>query len=160
MTDTYFVSAADAGTSTLNLYTFISATNTIQVYPDPTVSTNINSITTMDIGQNVVISAIPSGGTGSFSYSWTSTGSCPGFTSSTSNTFVYVPISTTNNCVFNVKITDTGISAGASPASDAVAQTSTNTVVVNSELSKIILTPLSTTMDVGQSITFNAVVCS
>ena len=133
-TDTYFVSAFDGGTSPPNTYSFISNTNTIQVYPDPVATTNINAPTSLDLGSSVTVSTTVTGGTGKFSYLWTNTGSCPGFTSATTSSFTYTPTGTTNNCVFNVVVTDIGVSQNAAPSKYAITSASTQEITVNPAL--------------------------
>ena len=159
-TDTYYISANDLGASG---YTFNSLSNTITVYSDPTSITNIITPKTMDVGQSIPVSVSVTGGTGQFSYQWnvasgtSPTSSCPGFTSSTSNSFVYKPTAITSNCNFEVTVKDIGVSAGATPATPyTVAYASAGPILVYANLTKITLTPLSTTMDVGQSETFTA----
>ncbi len=151
-TDTYFVSAFDGGTSPPNTYSFISNTNTIYVYPDPTVTTNINKPTSLDLGSSITVSAVTSGGTGKFSYSWSTTGTCPGFTSSTSNSFTYTPTGVTNNCVINVLVTDIGVSPNASPSEYSVATASTQTITVNPALSSPPVLVSGKSFDQGETV--------
>ena len=151
-TDTYFVSAFDGGTSPPNTYSFISNTNTIYVYPDPTVTTNINKPTSLDLGSSITVSAVTSGGTGKFSYSWSTTGTCPGFTSSTSNSFTYTPTGVTNNCVINVLVTDIGVSPNASPSEYSVATASTQTITVNPALSSPPVLVSGKSFDEGETV--------
>ena len=159
-TNTYYISANDLGASG---YVFNSLSNTITVYSDPTSITNIITPKTMDVGQSIPVSVSVTGGTGKFSYSWViapgtfPTSSCPGFTSSTSNSFVYKPTATTSNCNFEVTVKDIGVSAGATPTTPyTVAYASAGPIKVYANLTKITLSPLATTMDVGQAETFTA----
>ena len=158
--DTYSVVGYDLNASN---YAFNSISNTINVYSDPIASTNIITPITMDVAQSIPVSVSVTGGTGSFSYLWTvasgttPTSTCPGFTSSTSNSFVYTPTSTTSNCNFEVTVKDIGVSKGATPSTPyTVDYASAGPITVDANLTKITLSPLNTTMDVGQYETFTA----
>ncbi|MGC8479670.1 MAG: hypothetical protein ACP5M9_03310 [Candidatus Micrarchaeia archaeon] len=159
-TDTYYISANDTGASG---YVFNSVPNTITVYSDPNSITNIITKTNMDVGQSIPVSVSVTGGTGIFSYLWTvapgtsPTSSCPGFTSSTSDSFVYKPTAPTSNCNFEVTVKDIGVSAGATPITPyTISYASAGPITVYANLTKITLTPLNTKMDIGQSETFTA----
>lgn len=155
-TQTYFASAADGGTSPPYVYSFISNSNTIQVYSDPSVAVSINSPITMDISQNVIVSAIASGGTGNFAYSWTAAPgvSCHGFTTSNTQSFTYSPTETSADCEFNVQIKDIGVTSATPHITTVSANTATISVYAN--LTKLTISPSSVVMDVGQEVSFSA----
>ncbi len=113
-------SAWSTGTFTANVYIYDSGTNTTSntltytVYPTlgaPTI-TAPTSPNTIYINQGITISAsAATGGTGSYSYSWSVVQgtSCPGF-SNPGNvlSFIYTPTFITSSCEFEVTATDTG----------------------------------------------------
>ncbi len=83
---------------------------TVQVTVDPSVSVSPTvSSTAVDVGSHVTVSAGASGGTGSYTYSWSiSSGTCPGFSSSSAASFNYFPSGTSAaTCAFSVTVTDT-----------------------------------------------------
>ncbi len=127
----------------------------VKVNKPPKVAASPKSDKSIDLGEDIQISASASDGTGQFSYAWTAAGSCPGFSDPGDiASFVYAPTGATSNCVFDVSVTDTGTDAAAYPA--ATASDSTGTIAVNSALKTPSITPSSATIDEGQSVLLSA----
>jgi hypothetical protein len=135
-----------------------------QVTSGPTVSVTVDSApsmlvqpssATIDSGQTVTLSATVAGGTGFFSWQWyNSTGPIPG-ASGTGTTATYAV--SANGTGIYVVFTDTGVTSGATPASDAEATSSpTVSVTVNLALVAPVISDTPTTpIDSGQGVTLS-----
>ncbi len=126
----------------------IDSAPSVLVSPSPAV---------VDKGQSITFTASPSGGTGSYNYQWFNDTSGTGIAVSgaVSNTLT-VKGAKTGNFLYYVVINDTGTSGpegGVNP--NATAQ-STNVRLAVDTAPSVSVTPLSTAMDHGQSITLTA----
>ena len=87
-----------------------SASNatTITIRPAPSIVVSPSSPITMEAGQSISIGADPgSTGTGPFTYAWSvASGICPGFTSASGSSFIYLPTGVDSGCVFKVSAYD------------------------------------------------------
>ena len=148
----YYVKVTDASSGNQTTYT---QQDSVTVYPSPSVLVSPVTTNTIDMGQSVLISATPSGGTGNFLYSWApaTRTNCPGFTSSTTNAFTYTPTTNTLNCEFTVTVTDNGVSAGATPSGDAQASGTTGMIKVNIDPT-VSISPKYSVLDSGVSETY------
>ena len=161
------VRVTDSGTTDATpTQTILGSAPTVTVDSTPTVSIAPTSVT-MDQGQVLTITATPSGGTGSFSYSWTIvSGSCPGFSSPTSTGstphVAYTPSGTTTNCVLTVTMSDTGTLPFTNPPLNPTPLTATpatpTTILVNAALSVAMTPSTPQSMDWNQHITIGTVV--
>ena len=135
--------------------TAASPWDALTVDSDPTVAIAPPHANHVDIGQTIVFTATPSGGSGSFSYAWTFTGTCPNFVSpGNSPTLSYGPATiTTSTCSLQVTITDTGLTAGATPTPITASNTASLMVLADPTVS---LSPTSVAMDEFQAITITA----
>ena len=112
------------------------STNTgITIDAAPTVSLSPTTVA-MDLGQTLTITATPGGGTGSFSYVWSNSGSCPAFAASSTATQSYDPSALTSTCVITVTLSDTGTSPGVdlSPVTPTMMPGTPASVTVNPAL--------------------------
>ncbi len=128
-----------------NNYTVVGGTAPLEVYPDPTVGIPSSSSLSVDVGQTVVFTAVPSGGTGAYSYSWA--GLPPGCNSLDAARISCTPTSPTGSpFAVGVTVTDTnGVAATApSPLSFSV--------YADPAVSS--LTASSGSVDVGMPLTF------
>ena len=152
-TVTYCVKATDAGT-TSPASPSESATSTDAVTVEtanPSVSVSPPA-PTIDPGQSILLSAVPAGGTGAWSYQWFSNSGCTvpigGATGST-----YSALGLAGTLTYCVKVTDTGTTSPASPTETA---TATDMVSVEAANPSISILPFSPTIDPGQSILLTA----
>jgi hypothetical protein len=108
----------------------------------------------LDQGQSKSFTATESGGSGSFSYAWSvASGSCPGFSASSTSSQAYDPSGTTASCVLTVTVTDT--------PGDSAMPTVPASVVVNSQLTAPAApSPSATALDINQAETVTAVLAS
>ena len=108
------------------------------------------SATTLDVGQSVSLSAYAaSGGTpdtySDYAYSWTNSGSCPGFTPGPGiPSLTYTPTGTTTDCAFILTATD----SATTPESNTSA--ASPTITVNSGLSQVSTPTAVSAVDAGQ----------
>ena len=101
-----------------------AATATITVNPIIQITAKPSSTVTIDVGQSVPANALATGGTGSFTYAYTSSGTaCTGFSSGSTNTISFTP-TVSGTCTFTFIANDIYTSNSASPA----------TIIVNSAL--------------------------
>ncbi len=130
-------------------------TTTAAVTVDSAVSVTISPTSVvMDRGQSVTITASPSGGTGSYSFTWSvASGTCTGFVDSGASTLTYTPSGTSNNCVLTVSVTDTGTVGG--PTGGAASPVTPASVTVKAAPT-VSISPTSVVMDRGQTVTITA----
>jgi YVTN family beta-propeller protein len=129
-----------------NNFTVVAPTTTLRIYADPTVASFTGTASSVDVGQTDVFSVAMSGGTGTFSYSWT--GLPPGCNTVDTARLSCTPTSTVGN-PFTVGVTardSNGVSAPSSGFSLAV--------LADPTLSQ----PTSTlaAADVGMGVTFTS----
>ena len=138
------ISVTDTGTTTPYVFT---VTSSIVVKSQPTVSTQPASVT-INSGQSATVTSTVSGGTGTFSWSlYTTSGSL--IASSTGSTATY-QVSPTSTTSYYFVFVDIGVTSGATPQSSATSNQATVTVNIKAVVS---ITPSSSTIDIGQSIT-------
>ncbi len=129
-----------------NNFTVVAPTTVLRVYADPTVASFTGTASSVDVGQTDVFSVVMSGGTGTFSYSWT--GLPPGCNTVDTARLSCTPTSTVGN-PFTVGVTATdsnGVSVSSSVFSLAV-------------LADPVLSQPKSTMtaaDVGMGVTFTS----
>jgi len=131
-----------------DIYTSNTATTaTITVNPLLTVTAKPSSPATIEVGQNIPVNALATGGTGSYTYSWISS-SCPGAAGSGSgNTLTYTPVSATS-CTFTFTANDIYTSNTAT----------TSTITVNPPPLASISPASNVIADQGQYESFNGVI--
>jgi hypothetical protein len=153
--------SATFSTGSLGSTTYYCATVTDSATPPQTGKTSaapftVNSALTatvtpvspaIDTGQSITLTANPSQGTSPYTYQWYTGGSCgSAISGATSQTYSPSPTSTTS---YSVKVADSSVGT---PAASACAPV---TVTVNSALTATV-SPVSPTIDNGQSITLTA----
>ena len=121
------------------------STAQITVNPLLEITTQPNTLTTLDIGQSISINAIATGGSGSYTYSWIATG-CPSLTSGSGNILTYTPKETSKSCAFTFTEND-GLTTNTA---------STMQIAVNTELVTPTLQLSNTLLDSGQYETLTA----
>ena len=135
-------SGSCAFTFTANdIYASNSATTaTITINPVIQITTKPSIAVTTEVGASIPVNALATGGTYSFTYSYTSSG-CGGLSGST-NTLTFTPVAA-ESCTFTFTANDIYTSNSASTA----------TITVNA-LPTISISPTTSTTDAGQSVTF------
>lgn len=118
----YNVIFTDTGSTVTPYLTVGSSQATVTVNGAPSItSISPSTSVSIDVGQSETVSVLATGGTPPLTYAWTvaSGDSCPGFSSSTSNSFTYTPTGTTSNCAFTVSVSDS-VNGGPATANTAV----------------------------------------
>jgi hypothetical protein len=124
----------------------VDATATVTVSSSPLAVTITPSSSAIDTGQNVELTANPSGGTGTDSYAWYTGTSCTGSVLAT--TQIYTTPSLSASTSYCVAATD----SSSSPAT----ATATATVTVSASPLSVTITPKAPTIDHGQTIQLTA----
>ncbi len=129
-----------------NNFTVVAPATTLRIYADPTVASFTGTASSVDVGQTDVFSVFMSGGTGTFSYSWS--GLPPGCNTVDTARLSCTPTSTVGNpFIVGVTATDSnGVSVPSSGFSLAV-------------LADPVLSQPTSTMaaaDVGMGVTFTS----
>ncbi len=113
----YCYSATDSATIPANA---ISGTDKVTVNPVLQITAKPSTTITMDVGQSIPVNALATGGTGSFTYGYTSTGTaCTGFASGSTNTVTFAP-TVSGTCAFTFTVNDIYASNSASTATITV----------------------------------------
>ena len=157
-TTTYYYKVTDSATTP---ETACSSGDTVTVKSALTAGAITPSSPKFDTSQTVTLTSAASGGTGTFSYQWytaPSSGTCntgdTAISGATSSMYAIPTSAAAGTYYYCYIVTDTGVSAGATPA--ATAGSATDTVVISSTLSASAITPASPKIDSGQSITLTA----
>ncbi|MGP8077015.1 MAG: beta strand repeat-containing protein [Thermoplasmata archaeon] len=148
-TTTYCVKVTDTGTTSPATPTETAAANDLvtEEAANPTVTISPTS-PAIDANQNIVLTAVPVGGTGSWSYQWYSNVGCTAPISGATSV-TYTALGSDAATTYCVSVTDTGTTSPASPTETASA---TDTVTVNPALVPGSSSPVSPTIDSGNSI--------
>ncbi len=130
--------------STLTSNPLFVATNKplsiLSIVPSSGVSAN-----EIDVGQSTNVGVSVNGGTGNFVYDWSAVGSCPGFSSANTPSFIYTPTSSTQDCSFSVDAND---------GMDSIKETTGN-IIVNPDPT-VYVVPQTSDVVLGQPAYFTA----
>jgi DNA-binding beta-propeller fold protein YncE len=133
-----------------DIHTSNSATTaiiTVNSNPIMLITANPSSTVTIDAGQPITVSALATLGSGSFAYSYTSTGTaCAGFASGSGNTVIFTP-TVLGSCFFTFTANDLH-------TSNTNTISTANIVVVSQPT--ITIVPSSSSINIGQSISYTA----
>ena len=128
----------------------ISSPITITVYASLSMQKQPSS-TVIDLGQQVTLSSIVSGGTGTFTWTLYSSSGTPVSTGTGSTaSYTFSPLSTGS---YYFVFTDTGVTQGATPSSSSVLKSASASVTVNPDP---VVTVQSVSISAGSSVTLTA----
>jgi hypothetical protein len=132
-----------------------SSVDQVTVNSAPSILVSPSSVT-IDSGQTVTLSATVTGGTTTFSWQWYN-GSGPISGQSGSGSTAVYTVSSADSGIY-VIFTDTGVTSGATPPSDAQVASSPSVTVTVYPGPSISTQPMSVTIDSGQTVTLSVTV--
>lgn len=141
-TTTYCVAVTDSAYQPVTA----TATDTVTVSGTSLSVTITPSGPSIDSGQNVTLTANPSGGTGADSYAWYAGSACSGTVLATTEVYTTADLESTST--FCVAVTDS--------AYQPATATTTDLVTVSALPLSVTITPASPSIDSGQTITLTA----
>ncbi len=139
-------------------------TVSVNVYPQLASPTIAPQYQVLDEGYGVTLQATASGGTGTYAYEWynQSTGSSVPMASQTKSTLLFTDLSNSANVfLYDVVVTDTGTTPGASPAQPNAASATDPILVSGPGLASPVILPFgpapANAIDSGQSLGLEAI---